>query len=201
MRPWGRAGGSAGGGCEGGLRGRLDVERGWGGEATGTNGRENGRLGKCARGGPYPVEEGAVADGRIRETAVRRRDALQVLQDGKLAPEDGQPLHDRRILRIAPKLRRHEPLDAGPDGRVNHDPLQECRLSILCDGRDDGMLAPQTYAQGFLGEIESAGFHSGRRRGRGFGPAEDCDSESGSEEGSDDVWTEVPSCLCRWQSV
>ena len=94
-------------------------------------------------GRSYPVEEGAVGDGRISETAVRRRHALQVFQDGQLTPENGQPLHDRWILRVAPKLRRHEPLDAGPDGRVNHDPLQEGRRSILCDGRDDCVLALQ----------------------------------------------------------
>ena len=131
---------------------------------------------------------------------IRSRHLLQIIEDSKLALENRQALYDRRILCIATKLRRHEPPNAGPDGSIDNEPLREYRLSFLGDSSDDGILAPQTLAQGRLGKLEFAKSYCGCDVGWGlerrFGPAEDCDGEARIEKGADDLWAEVSSCLC-----
>ena len=123
-----------------------------------------------------------------------------MIEDSKLALEDGQSLHHGRILGIASKLGGDEPPHASADGSIYDEPLREDGVSVLGHGRDDGILASQGLAQRRLREVEFAECRAcccdfGWRLERGLCSAENGHGEVGGEKGADNVWTEVSPCL------
>ena len=108
----------------------------------------------------YPVKEGAVADGSVKEVGVLNRDSLQMIEHSKLALKDGQTLHLRRMLGIASKFGGDEPPDTSADGSIDDEPLREDGVPVLGDGGDDGILASQGLAQRRIGEVDFAVRHA-----------------------------------------
>ena len=132
------------------------------------------------------------------------RDSLQVIEDSKLALEDGKPLHDGQILGIASKLGGDRPPDTSADGSIDDEPLREDGVSVFGDGGDDGIPASWGLAQRRLGEVAfveccACCCHFGWRLERRLSSAENGHGEVGGEKGADDVWTEIFPCPCSLQ--